>query len=54
MLEGEALEEVESFRYLCSIVDTRGWTEADVKKIISKPRAAFHILREDGDGLASH
>ena len=43
MLEG--LEEVESFRYLCSIVDTRGGTEADVKTRISKARAAFHILR---------
>ena len=54
MLEGEGLEEVESFIYLCSRVDTRGWTEADVKTILSKARAAFHILREDGDGMASH
>ena len=30
MLEGEGLEEVESFRYLGSIVDTRGGTDADV------------------------
>ena len=45
MLEREALEEVESFRYLCNIVDTRGGTEADVKTRISKARAAFHILR---------
>ena len=45
MLEGEGLEEVESFRYLGSIVDTRGGTEADVKTRISKARAAFHILR---------
>ena len=45
MLEGEGLEEVESFRYLGSIVDTRGGTEADVKARISKARAAFHILR---------
>ena len=45
MLEGEGLEEVESFRYLGSIVDTRGGTEADVKSRISKARAAFHILR---------
>ena len=29
----------------CSIVDTRGGTEADVKTRISKARAAFHILR---------
>ena len=45
MLEGGGLEEVESFRYLGSIVDTRGGTEADVKTRISKARAAFHILR---------
>ena len=45
ILEGEGLEEVESFRYLGCIVDTRGGTEADVKTIISKARAAFHILR---------
>ena len=45
VLEGEGLEEVESFRYLGSIVDTRGGTEADVKTRISKARAAFHILR---------
>ena len=45
MLEGDGLEEVESFRYLRSIVDTRGGTETDVKTRISKARAAFHILR---------
>ena len=48
MLEREGLEEVESFRYLGSIVDTRGGTEADVKTRISKARAAFHILRNVG------
>ena len=46
MLEGEGLEEVESFRYLGSIVDTRGGTEANVKTRISNARAAFHILRK--------
>ena len=45
MLEGEGLEEVESFRYLGNTVDTRGWTDADVKTRINKARAAFHILR---------
>ena len=45
MLEGEGLEEVDSFRYLCSTVDTRGGTEADVKTRISKARTGFHILR---------
>ena len=45
MHEGEGLEEVESVKYLGSVVDTRGGTEADVKTRISKARAAFHILR---------
>ena len=45
MLEREWLEQVESFRYICSVVDSLGGTEADVKTIISKARAAFHILR---------
>ena len=45
MLEEEGLEKVKSFRYLDSIVDTRGGTEADVKTRISKAMAAFHILR---------
>ena len=40
MLEGE----VESFRYLGIIVDTRGGTYDDVKTRISKARAAFNIL----------
>ena len=33
------------YKYLGSIVDTRGGTEADVKTRIRKARAAFHILR---------
>ena len=45
MLEGETLEEVKYFRYLGSIVDTHGGTEADVKKRISKARVTFHLLR---------
>ncbi|KAI0225627.1 DNA polymerase zeta catalytic subunit [Lamellibrachia satsuma] len=45
MLEGETLDEVKDFRYLGSIVDTLGGTEADVKKRISKARVAFHLLR---------
>ena len=36
MLEGEGLEEVESFGYLGSMVDTRRGTEADVNTRISK------------------
>ena len=45
MLEGETLEEVKDFRYLGSIVDTYGGTEADVKKRISNARVAFHLWR---------
>ena len=45
MLTGETLEEVKDFRFLRSIVDTHGGTEADVKKRISKARVAFHLLR---------
>ena len=44
-LNGEALEEVDSFTYLGSIVNTQGGTEADVKSRISKARAAFIQLR---------
>lgn len=43
-LEGEALEEVESFTYLGSIVDKNSGTDADVKARIGKARAAFHQL----------
>ncbi|KAI0231346.1 hypothetical protein LSAT2_018330 [Lamellibrachia satsuma] len=46
MLEGETLDEVKDFRYLGSIVDTHGGTEADIKKRISKARVAFHLLRK--------
>ena len=38
-------EEVKDLRYLGSIVDTQGGTEADIKKRISKARVAFHLLR---------
>ena len=44
-LEGEALEEVESFTYLGSIVDKLGGTDADVKVRIGKARTAFHQLK---------
>lgn len=44
-LEGEALEEVESFTYLGSVVDKLGGTDADVKVPIGKARAAFHQLK---------
>lgn len=44
-LEGESLEEVESFTYLGSVADKLGGTDADVKVRIGKARAAFHQLR---------
>ena len=46
MLEGETLEEVKDFRYLGSIVDMHGGTEADVKKRISNARVAFHLFEK--------
>ncbi len=45
MLEEEGLEQVESFRYIRSIVDAQGGTEADVNTRISKARAVFHSFR---------
>jgi hypothetical protein len=45
-LDGEALEEVESFTYIGSIVDKQGETDADVKIRVSKARAAFLQLKE--------
>ena len=45
MLEEEALEEVESFIYLGSIVDKQGGTDADVKIRVGKARAAFQQLK---------
>ena len=45
MLEGEALEEVDSFVYLGSVVDKQGGTDADVKIRIGKARAAFQQLK---------
>lgn len=44
-LEGESLEEVESFTYLGSIVDKLGGTDSNTKVQIGKARAAFHQLR---------
>ena len=44
-LNGEALEEVDSFTYLGSIVNTQGGTEADVKSRIGKARSAFIQMR---------
>ena len=40
------LEEEESFRYLGSIVDTRGGTEADVKTRISKSKGSISHFKK--------
>ena len=40
-LDEEAIEEVDSFTYLGSIVDKLGGTDADIKARIGKARAAF-------------
>ena len=44
-LDGNRIEEVESFIYLGSIIDKQGGTEADVKSRIGKARTAFALLR---------
>ena len=44
-LADEALEEVESFIYLASIVNGQRGTDADVKTRIGKARAAFLQLK---------
>ncbi|VDO87146.1 unnamed protein product [Schistosoma margrebowiei] len=44
-LDGETLEDVESFTYLGSIIDEQGGSDADVKARIGKARAAFLQLK---------
>ncbi|VDP53704.1 unnamed protein product [Schistosoma curassoni] len=44
-LDGETLEDVESFTYLGSITDKQGGLDADVKARIGKARAAFLQLK---------
>ncbi|CAH8435903.1 unnamed protein product [Schistosoma intercalatum] len=44
-LDGETLEDVESFTYLGSIIDEQGGSDADVKARIGKTRAAFLQLK---------
>ena len=41
----EAMEEVDHFTYLGSVVDTQGRTEADVKARIGKARVTFLQLK---------
>ena len=45
LLRGEALDEVDSFTYLGSIVTKDGGTEADIAARIGKARAAFKQLK---------
>lgn len=40
------IEEVESFTYLGSVVDTCGGTDADVANRMNKARGAFHSLKK--------
>ncbi|VDO78322.1 unnamed protein product [Schistosoma margrebowiei] len=44
-LDGETLEDVESFTYLGSIIDEQGGSDADVKARISTARATFLQLK---------
>ncbi|VDO54588.1 unnamed protein product [Schistosoma margrebowiei] len=44
-LDGETLEDVESFTYLGSIIDEQGESDADVKARIGKARVAFLQLK---------
>ncbi|CAH8650385.1 unnamed protein product [Schistosoma mattheei] len=44
-LDGETLEDVESFTYLGSIIDEQGGSDADVKARIGKARVAFLQLK---------
>ncbi|KAK4471060.1 hypothetical protein MN116_000571 [Schistosoma mekongi] len=44
-LDGETLEEVDTFTYLGSIIDEKGGSDADVKTRIGKARAAFLQLK---------
>ena len=55
MLEGEAVEEFESFVYLDSVVDKQGGTDADVKIRIGKAREAFQQIKNvwNSDNLSS-
>ena len=45
ILEGEALEEIEEFTYLGSIVNKQGGTDADVRVRIGKARVAYLQLK---------
>ena len=44
-VENEGLEEVDSFKYLGSIIDKQGGTDVDVIARIGRARVAFHLLK---------
>ncbi|VDP50992.1 unnamed protein product [Schistosoma margrebowiei] len=44
-IDGEDLEDVKTFTYLCSIIDEQGGSDADVKARIGKARAAYLQLK---------
>ena len=46
MLDKGAVEDVSSFKYLGSIVNTNGGTDEDVKARIGKARTAFNTLHK--------
>ena len=46
-LNGEPLEETDSFTYLGSTINTNGGTQEDVKARIQKARVAFIMLRKN-------
>ena len=45
-IEGEELEEVESFTHLGIVMDKSGGTDADVKTRIGKAQSAFNMLKK--------
>ena len=49
LLEGSPPDEVESFTYLCSIINVQGCTDEDVKTRIGKARTAFLKLQQSGN-----
>ncbi|VDP58117.1 unnamed protein product [Schistosoma margrebowiei] len=48
-VDGETLEDVESFTYMGSIIDEQGGSNADVKSRIAKARTAFLQLKNIWD-----
>ncbi|VDP51302.1 unnamed protein product [Schistosoma mattheei] len=45
-IDGEDLKDVKTFKYLCSIIDEHGGSDADVKAQIGKTREAYLQLRK--------